>query len=336
VAASSTVALKSQVGGPIRQAHFTEGQEVAAGQLLFSIDPAPYEAALRKAEANLLRDQALARNAEAEAARYEELVKKDYVTRQQYDLAKAQAEALQATLQADAAAVAEARLNLGYCTIRSPLDGRTGQLLVHPGNIVKANETSLVEIARIRPIFVGFSVPEQRLPELRRAMARGRLAVRVTIPDGAVLPEEGTLSFLDNAVAEATGTIRLKATFANPAGLLWPGQFVTVDLVLDVERGAVMAPAAAIQTGQEGQYAFVIDSKGKARQRAVTTGRGVDGLVLVRSGLSPGERVVTDGQLRLVDGAEVEIKAGVDAPPPPAAAASPAAAAGTPAPGTPR
>jgi multidrug efflux system membrane fusion protein len=305
----STVSLKAQVAGFVQTAHFTEGQEVRKGQLLFSIDPAPFETTLHKAEANLLRDQALARNAEADVRRYEELVQKDYVTRQQYDNARTDAEALQATIKADEAAVADARLNLGYCSICSPIDGRTGQLQVYPGNIVKANETVLVNIGQIHPIYVGFAVPEQRLNDLRRVMVRGKLAVRVAMPDGTPVAEAGVLSFVDNAVDETSGTIKLMATFTNQAGLLWPGQFVNVTVTLDVRRDSIMVPQAAIQTGQQGTYVFLLAENMTVRQQPVTVGDAVDGFVLVHKGLSPGERVVTDGQLRLTDGAGVVIRA---------------------------
>lgn len=320
VEAYSTVSVRAQVGGPVLTAHFAEGQEVAKGQLLFSLDPAPFEMALRKAEANLLRDQALARNAEAEVRRYEELVQKDYVTRQQYDQARTDSEALQATLKADEAAVADAKLNLGYCSIRSPLDGRTGQLLVYPGNVVKANETVLVNIGQIHPIYVGFSVPEQRLNNLRRSMSREKLAVRVAMPDGTEVPEEGVVSFVDNTVDETSGTIRLKATFANQSSLLWPGQFVNVSVTLDVRRDSVMAPQAAIQTGQQGTYVFVLQPDMRVHQQPVTVGDTIDGFVIVKEGLSPGTSVITDGHLRLTEGSTVVIRSGLDSPaggPPP-------------------
>lgn len=315
VEAYSTVSVRSQVGGPVLAAHFAEGQEVTRGQLLFSIDPAPFEMALRKAEANLLRDQALARNAEAEVRRYEELVQKDYVTRQQYDQARTDSEALQATLKADEAAVADAKLNLGYCSIRSPIDGRTGQLLVYPGNVVKANDTVLVSIGQIHPIYVGFAVPEQRLNNLRRSMSRGKLAVRVAMPDGAEVPEEGVLSFVDNAVDETSGTIKLKATFANRSSQLWPGQFVNVSVTLDVRRDSIMAPQAAIQTGQQGTYVFVLQPDMKVHQQPVTVGDTLDGFVIVKEGLSAGTRVITDGHLRLTEGAVVVIRSDLNSPP---------------------
>ncbi len=314
VEAYSTVSVRSQVAGLVLTAHFAEGQEVTKGQLLFSIDPAPFEMALRKAEANLLRDQALARNAEAEVRRYEELVQKDYVTRQQYDQARTDSEALQATLKADEAAVADAKLNLGYCSIRSPIDGRTGQMLVYPGNVVKANDTVLVNIGQIHPIYVGFAVPEQRLNNLRQSMARGKLAVRVAMPDGTEVPEEGVVSFVDNAVDETSGTIKLKATFANHASQLWPGQFVNVSVTLDVRRGSVMAPQAAIQTGQQGTYVFVLQPDMKVHQQPVAVGDTLDGYVIVKEGLSPGTRVITDGHLRLTEGAVVVIRSGLDSP----------------------
>ncbi len=305
-----SVVVRPRAGGTILRAHFTEGADVSRDQLLFEIDPAPYQAVLDRAEADLARDDALARNAEVEARRFEELVKKDYVTRREADEARAKAEALKATLKADGAAIAEARLNLGYCSVLSPLDGRSGELITHPGNVVRANETALVAIQQISPIYVGFAVPESLLPEIRRAQSSGRLAVQASVPGKGPVTEQGQLYFIDSQVSSRTGTILLKAKFENVQKMLWPGQFLDVSLTLSVRRNLVMVPSQAIQTGQSGAYVFVVDSQRIAHQRAVVPGAVAGDKTVVEKGLEIGEQVVIDGQLRLVDGTTVELKTG--------------------------
>jgi len=310
----STVSVKSLVQGEITRVFFKEGDTVAAGQPLFEIDPRPFASALKAAEANLERDRVKAVNARADVARYADLVKKDYVTREQYDAAVANAASLDAVVKADEAAIENARLQLGYTSIRSPLAGRTGSLLVHAGNIVKANDVPLVVINQEHPIYVSFTVPEQTLPEIQRAQGPGRLAVRVTPKGTAEAPHAGTLTFVDNTVDAATGTLTLKATFPNDDHALWPGQFVDVALTLRSDPDAVVVPSEAVQTGQTGSYVFVVKSDDTVESRTVTIARTSEKIAVVAKGLTPGERVVTDGQLRLAPGSKVEIKEAAAAP----------------------
>lgn len=310
VEAYSNVVVRPRVSGAVLNAHFREGDHVRRDQLLFEIDPEPYETILRKAEADLLRDQALSRNAEVEAGRYGDLVKKEYVTRLQADEARARAEALRATVKSDEAAVAEARLNLRYCSIRSPLYGRTGQLITHPGNLARANETALVTIQQIAPIYASFSVPEIQLARIRKAQAAGRLSVEARIPGTEPQQnEKGSLCFVDSQVSSGTGTILLKAVFENADRALWPGQFLNVSMTLSLRRKVVMARSEAIQTGQNGPYVFVITPDLVARRRDVVAGAVVRDRTIVEEGLTEGERVVTDGHLQLTDGSTVVLKA---------------------------
>ena len=364
VQAYSTVIVKSKVGGELIRVHFKEGQDVRKGDLLFTIDPRPFEATLKQAEANLERDTAQvgqveadlaknmalvkqaeanlekdvaqAENAKAEAKRYESLVEKHVVSRQQYDQFRTNAEALEATVRADKAAkesaeasvrsskaalenvraavradraaVENAKISLGYCFIRSPMDGRTGSLLVQQGNIVKADDINLIVIHQVNPIYVVFSVPEQHFSEIKKYMTAGALKVEALIPKNEEHAEKGNITFIDNAVDPATGTIRLKGTFVNRERRLWPGQFVNVMLTLTTQPNAIVIPSQAVQTGQQGQYVFVIKSDSTAESRTVVVGRIVDGETVIQNGLNPDEKIVTDGQLRLFPGAKVEIK----------------------------
>ncbi len=311
VVAASTVSVLARVGGTLEEVHFVEGAEVEKGQLLFVIDPRPYEVALKEAEAYLARDRALLERAEADLRRYAELVKQDFVTKEQYDQARASAASLQATVKADEAAVKNARLQHAYCYIYSPIAGRTGDLLVDAGNLVKANgDSPLVVIHQIRPIEVSFSVPQEYLSQVRTRRASGPLTVTV-LPgqerSGAVA--EGRLVFLNNTVDTRTGTVQLKASFANEDGSLWPGQFVNVALVLGEQTDAVVIPSRAIESGQKGAYVFVVKSDHTVESRAVVVGRRVGEETVIKTGIGPGEIVVSDGQLRLSPGARVEIKA---------------------------
>jgi membrane fusion protein, multidrug efflux system len=303
----SAVAIKAQVNGQITGVHFNEGQDVKAGDLLFTLDRRPFEAELRRAESTQAKDQAQLANARAQAARYAELQKQGVVAREQADTVITNAQALEATVDADKAMVESAQVQLQYCTITAPIAGRTGNLMVHAGNLVKANDTpALVTINQISPIYAEFAVPEQALSQIKKYMAGGKLAVLAVLPNEP--PISGVLSFVDNAVDSATGTIKLKGTFANAERKLWPGQFVNMVLTLTTENNAVVVPAQAIQTGQQGQYVFVVKSNKTAEQRIVVVERIVQNEVVVRSGLQPGETVVTDGQVRLVPGSPVEIK----------------------------
>ena len=308
VEAFSTVTIKTLVAGQITRVAFREGQDVKRGDLLFEIDPVPFQVALQAAEATLARDVALKDNAEKEAKRYALLVEKDLIPRQQYDQVIANLGALEATVQADAAQVEQSRVKLGYCFLRSPIDGRTGDLSVNRGNIVKENETKLVVINQVIPIYVMFSVPEQRLAEIRRHQATGVLAVEAVLPGEEGGPIRGSLDFISNEVDKTTGTIQLKGKFANADRRLWPGQFVNVSLTLAVRRDAVLVPSQAIQTGQEGRYVFVIKPDLTAEMRPVTAGPSLGGDTVIEQGVQAGEQVVTDGQLALVPGSRVDVK----------------------------
>lgn len=310
VEAYSTVSVKTMIGGQILKVGFSEGRDVRKGDLLFEIDPAPYEAALKMAEAARARDIALKDNAEKEVRRYASLVERNLVPRQQYDQFASSAAALEATVQADTAAVGNARVQLAYCFIRSPIDGRTGSLLVQAGNVVKANDATLVVINQVVPIRVSFSIPEQYLADVRKYQAAGTLKVVAAPQDGKADPVPGTLSFIGNAVDAATGTIQLKGTFPNGDRRLWPGQFANVVLTLTERSGAVIVPSQAIQNGQQGQYVFVVRPDRTVEARPVRTGEIFEGWTVVERGVVAGETVVTDGQLRLVPGARVEERKG--------------------------
>jgi membrane fusion protein, multidrug efflux system len=310
VEAYSTVAVKTMIGGQITKVGFSEGQDVRKGDLLFEIDSAPFEAALKMAEAARARDIALKDNAEKEVRRYAALVEKNLVPRQQYDQFVSSAAALEATVQADAAAVQNARVQLAYCSIRSPIDGRTGSLLVQQGNVVKANDATLVTINQVVPIRVSFSIPEQYLAEVRKYHAAGTLKVEAIPQDGKANSVSGALSFIGNAVDPATGTIQLKGTYPNTDRRLWPGQFVNVVLTLTVRSGAVVVPSEAIQTGQKGQYVFVVRPDLTVEARPVVAGEVYEGGTIIGKGIAAGEKIVTDGQLRLVPGVKVEPKNG--------------------------
>ncbi len=308
VEAYSTVSVKAQVAGEVEKAYFKQGQEVKEGDLLFTLDRRPFEATLQQLEANLARDEAQLKNANAQAERMESLYLDGIVSKEQYDTFRTTADALAASVRANEAAVKRAKIDLDYCTIRAPISGRTGDLLVHPGNIVKANETVLVVINQVHPIYVTFSVPEQNLSKIKRFQARRSLEVEALIPDDELPPSKGTLTFINNAVDSSTGTIELKASFRNPDNRLWPGQFVNVALKLTTQPDAVVVPSQAVQTGQSGFYAYVVKPDLTAELRTITPGSVVGGVTVIENGLKPGEKVVTDGQLRLYPGAKMEVK----------------------------
>jgi membrane fusion protein, multidrug efflux system len=325
VEAYNSVAVKAQVSGIVAQVHFREGQDVKKGDLLFTIDPRPLETAFRQAEAILARDLAQTRNALEQATRYAALLKDGIVTQEQYDQLRTAAEAYSATVAADRAAVENARIQLGYCTIRSPLTGRTGNLALHAGNVVRANEEpALVTINQINPVYVTFSVPETELSEIRRHLAAGELKVEALLPGDGQGAESGVISFVDNLVDTATGTIRLKGTFANKKRRLWPGQFVNVALTLTTLPNATVVPSQAVQTGQQGQFVFVVKADATAEQRPVAAGITHEGFTVIALGLQPGETVVTDGQMRLSPGAPVAVKQGPGSGPSPAEKLRPA------------
>jgi multidrug efflux system membrane fusion protein len=303
-----TVAIAAQVGGNLETVAFNEGDDVQAGQILFRIDPRPFEAALRQAEATLARDTAQAQNAAREAERYKALVEKDYVTRSQADQAAATASAAQATVQSDRAAVDNARVNLGYTTIRAPIAGRTGRLLVKAGNLVRPNSDPLVVINQLRPILVRFPVVQKDFPTLQRRYAKGQVPVRVVTADSGRVAEAGTLAFLDNAVDSLTGTVTAKARFQNQANALWPGEYVRVSVELQVQPSVVAVPTRAVMAGQQGNYVFVIGNDKRATVRQVSVGRAVGDLTTVDKGLEAGEQVVVDGQSRLTPNARVDAR----------------------------
>jgi multidrug efflux system membrane fusion protein len=306
VEAYNIVDVRSRVGGELKQVYFQEGQDVRKGDPLFLIDPAPYQAAMEGAKANLARDTVMARNAEESARRYAELVKKEYITQQQYDDMLTNSEALKAEVKADQATVENARLNLEYCRMTAPISGRTGSLLVHQGNMVMANASNpLVVIHQIQPIYVSFTVPEQYLSEIRQYSAAGRITVRVYSPDEEQNMRSGELSFIDNTVDTSTGTILLKAVFPNEDKVLWPGEFVNVVILLKEIENAVVIPSQAVQAGQDGNYVFVVKSDRTVESRPVTISYRQNNEVVVEKGLEPGERVVTDGQFRLYPGARI-------------------------------
>jgi multidrug efflux system membrane fusion protein len=306
------VSIMSRIAGQLVQVNFKEGQDVKEGELLFVIDPRPYEAALKQAEANLAKDKALAVKAQTDAVRYLELIKKQFVSQQDYDQAKSTAESLGATVNADQVAVQNAKLNLSYCYIKAPVTGRTGNLLAHQGNMIKENaDTAMLVINQIQPIYVSFAIPEQNLAELRKYVAEKQVPVEAIIPGQENEPEVGVLSFIDNTVAKATGTILCKATFTNEYKRLWPGLFVNVVVELTTQPDAILVPSQAVQTSQEGQIIFVVKPDLTVEVRPVEVGHALNSEVIITKGLKPGERVVTDGQLRLVPGAKVQIKSGL-------------------------
>lgn len=313
VEAYNTVSIKAQINGMLDVVHFREGQDVKKGQLLFTIDRRPFVAALNQAKAALARDAAQERYAREQARRYGELIKDGIVTQDQFEQYRANADALAESVHADRAAVDNAAVQLSYCTIHSPIDGRTGNLMVQRGNLVKANDVPvLVTINQINPIYVTFSVPENQLADIKKFMGSGSLKVEAFIPNDNGPAEQGTLSFLDNAVDTATGTIKIKGTFANTGRRLWPGQFVNVVLTLTSIPNAVVVPAQAVQTGQSGQFVFVVKPDMTVESRPVATGQTLDAEVVVSKGVKQGETVVTDGQLSLVPGSRVKLK--VDKP----------------------
>jgi len=307
VEAKSTVEVRSRVGGEVMRVHFREGEEVRRGAVLFTIDQRPFQTALAQAQARLLRDRVLADNAARQAARYAELVAKDFVTKEQYDAAEAEARSQKANLAADEATVADARLQLSYATIHSPVDGRAGALIVHAGNNVKANDDTMVVLHQMAPIDVRFPVAQQYLGEVRHRAAAGQLAVEVR--DSGGTSRTGALTFVDNAIDPQNGTIQLKATVENADRGLWPGELVTVALRLGEEQ-AVVAPESAVQSGQQGDYVFIVKPDQTVESRPVKVARSVGENVVIAEGLEGGETVVTDGQLRLNAGTKVSIKNG--------------------------
>jgi len=307
---TESVTVRSRVGGTLQEIHFREGQDVKEGDLLFTIDARPLEAELRQAEANLMKDAAELENARREAARYEELFRKGFVAQSQYDQIRTRAASLEGTVRADRAAVQNARVQAGYATIRSPKTGRTGAVQVHEGDLIAQNQTPMVVINDLAPIEVAFAMPERELPGIQRYRAQSKLGVDAVLPQRNERIAQGQLTFIDNRVDPATGTIQLKATFANDPIVLWPGQFVNVVVSLSMEPNAIVVPSAAVQAGQQGNYVFAVKQDQSVEMRPVTVERTRGPESVVSTGLRAGETVVTDGQLRLVPGARITVKSG--------------------------
>jgi multidrug efflux system membrane fusion protein len=315
VEAYLTVAIKARVDGQIVAVNFKEGDPVRKGGVLFRIDPRPYEAALRQAEANALRDRAARDQARSQAARYQELLAKNFISKDAYAQIRTNAETAEATAKASQAALENARLNVEYCTIHSPLDGYVGKVLLQAGNLVKANDTNpLVFINQVRPIYVNFAVPEQYLPEIRKYNAAAPLRVNVVPGDPAGPRPAGQLIFIDNAVDPSTGTIRMRAQFENGDVALWPGQFINLSIQIYEQPDAIVIPSQAVQNGPDGQYVYVVGTDSLADVRRIRVQRADGERTIVASGLQPGERVVTRGQLRLGPKTRVQIgKPGAEA-----------------------
>jgi multidrug efflux system membrane fusion protein len=308
VMAISTATVHSQIGGVISTVNFQEGQEVKKGDLLFTIDPRLSQAALDSAQANFARDQAQLENLKIQFNREQKLFDQKLVSQDEYDTSRAGMDALVGTVAADQAAITNAELNLEFCQIRSPIDGKTGSLQAHAGNVVKAPDDVLLTINQIHPIYVTFAVPEQYLPEIKKQMAGNTLAVQATFENMDGPPPQGELTFVDNSVDMTTGTIQLKATFPNENNSLWPGQFVQVLLTLSELTDAVAVPSQAVQMGQSGQFIYVVKEDQMVEIRTIKTGITFKNETVVQSGLEAGETVVTDGQLRLVAGLKVTVK----------------------------
>jgi len=307
--AHQTVAVRAQVTGQLTSVNFKEGDDVRKDQVLFELDRRPLEAALQQAQANLARDTAQLTNAEAQAKRFQDLAERGIATKEQLDTSRTGVAALSATVEADRAAVENAEVQLQYATISAPLAGRTGTLMVHEGNLVRANDsTPLVVINEVAPIYVSFAIPEARLSDLKRYMANGSLRVEASPPDEGSATSNGRITFVDNAVDPTTGTIKIKAEFANSDRRLWPGQFVNVGVLLATDMAAIVAPSPAIQTSQQGPYAFVVKEDKTVEFRVVEVARAGATETVIKTGLQPGETVVTDGHLRLNPGAHITVK----------------------------
>jgi membrane fusion protein, multidrug efflux system len=308
--AYSNVAVHPQITGELTSVNFKEGDDIRKGEIIFTLDFRPLESALEQAEAALARDTAQADNARASAARYDDLQSRGIAPLEQADQARTSAAALDATVDADRAAVENAKVQLRYATIFAPLTGRTGALMVHPGNLVRANDTMpLVVINQISPIYVSFGIPEAQLPDLKHYLAQGSVAVEAAAP-GVATPSKGHITFIDNAVDPTTGQIKVKASFPNDDRQLWPGQFVHVTVTLKVDQRAIVVPTEAVQDSTDGRYVFVLKPDRTVDRRSVAVDREVEDATVVQSGLAQGDIVVTDGQDRLSVGSKVTVKSG--------------------------
>jgi membrane fusion protein, multidrug efflux system len=308
VQAYNMVTVKTRVDGQIVRVDFKEGQEVKEGDPLFQIDPRPYQAALEQAQAAKQKDEAQLVGAKLDLDRYSKLLGTGYQTRQSYDQQTALVAQLQAAIKGDQAAIDNAELNLGYADIRSPIDGRLGARLVDKGNLVHTSDnTALVTITELKPIFVSFTLPQDALDEIRRQQQQAPLAVRAYSSDGSTLLSEGKLTLIDNSIDQTTGTIHLKARFDNADERLWPGEFVSLRVILKVRPNVATVPAQTVEEGPDGHFAYIIKPDNTVERRAVDVAAIQDGIAVITKGLSPGERVVVEGQYRLTDGALVRI-----------------------------
>ena len=311
VIAASTVAVRAQITGELMSVNFKEGDEVQEGQVLFTLDKRPFDAALQQAQAQLQKDQAQLANAKAQAVRYQDLLQRGIATREQVDQMTTQAAALEATVAADQANVLSARVQLDYATIEAPISGRTGLLQVHKGNLVRANDTvPIVSINRITPVYVTFAIPEAMLPQFKQYMAAGTIHVEARAPNDTGAASIGKIDFIDIAVDNTTGTIKVKGTFPNEDRKLTPGQFVNVNVTLTTDHNAIVVPTIAVQSGQQGTYVYVIKADNTVELRPVTVTRTHGDDSILRTGVKPGETIVTDGHLRLVPGSRVSVKSG--------------------------
>lgn len=306
----ATVTIKAKVTQIIQTVHFKPGDKISRGDLLFTLESRPYEVALSRARATLSRDQVLAAHAQLEVRRNKELLDKKMVAQEEYDKSKSAADVLIETLKADQAAIDAAQIDVDNCKITSPIDGRAGKVLVHAGNIATANDLPLVTINQITPIDVFFSLPQSEFDRVRAYQSKAALLVEAVIPGESHPAEKGCLTFLDNRIDTSNGTFEIGATFPNPDERLWPGRYVLVHLMLTRQRDAVVAPLSAIMTGSTGQYAFVVKQDQRVAMRVVTVARTAGDEAIIESGLQTGEKVVTDGQLQLEEGAKVEISSG--------------------------
>ena len=314
IVAREVVSIQPQVSGRITKIHFTDGADVKTGDLLFTIDPRPYQALLHEAEANLAQSEAALDLAKVNFARVENVSDPRAVSRQDYDTKKSAVASAEATVQQNRAALESAQLNLAYCTIRSPINGRTGQRAVDIGNVVSANNGSLLVIQRLEPIYADFTIPESELGAVQRDMAKRTLHVEVRLPDDGTEPREGELTFLDNSVQDNSGTIKLRATLANHDRRFWPGRFAKIRLILHTQRDAVLVPATAPQLSAQGSFVYVIKPDLSAEQRIVKVGQQHDNLVVINEGLKAGERVVVNGQLGVTPGGKVRLVQPQNAP----------------------
>jgi multidrug efflux system membrane fusion protein len=309
IVAREVVSIQPQVSGRITKIHFADGADVKAGEVLFTIDPRPYQAHLNQAEANVAQAQAALNLAKTNFARVQSISDPRAISRQDFDAKKNAVEVAEAELRQNRAAVETARLNLEYCTIRSPIDGRAGQRLVDVGNVVTAGNSPLLVIQRLDPIYADFTIPQSDLTEVQRNMASRTLRAEVRLAEEGTKAREGNLTFLDNAVQEGTGTVKLRATVVNKDRLFWPGRFARIRLILDTLRSAVLVPAEAPQLSAKGSFVYVINQDDSAELRPVTIGQRHGDLVVIAQGVNEGERVVINGQLGVTPGGKVQIAA---------------------------